>query len=103
MALTSKMTSEEQMLWDYVEDESNELLLRMVDNVVCDGYNKGSGASSAEMVALKILSAAIVKTLAVATERLGNYDLATAYMDMVPMHVELIKVYTFRAMERGLQ
>lgn len=91
------------MLWDYVEDQSNEMLLTMMRHIELDGYDKAAGASGTEMVALKILSAAIVKTLAVATERLGNYDLATAYMDMVPMHVELIKVYTFRALERELK
>jgi hypothetical protein len=95
------MTSEEQMLWDYVEDESNELLLTMGKNVEADGYDRAPGPASVDDVVLKVLSAAIVKTLAVATERVGNYDLATAYMKMVPMHVELIKVYTFRALERS--
>ncbi len=99
---TSKMTHEEQMLWDYVEDQSNEMLLTMTRNVEIDGYDRAAGASGTEMVVLKVLSAAIVKALAVATERVGNYDLASAYMDMVPMHVELIKVYTFRAVEREL-
>ncbi len=96
------MTTEEQILWDYIEDESNDMLLNMMKNISDDGYDKAVGSQGVEMVALKILSAAIVKVLAVATERVGNYDLATAYMDMVPMHVELIKLYTFRALEREL-
>lgn len=100
---TSPMTVEEQILWDYIEQESSELLLKLKENVESDGFDKAAGASGTEIVALKIFSAAIVKMLAVATERNGNYDLATAYMDMVPLHVELIKVYTFRAMERELK
>ncbi len=91
------------MLWQYVEDESNEIVLTMMRNVEDDGYDRVSpGASGAETIVLKVLSAALLKMLALATERVGTTDLAGAYMEMVPMHVELIKVYTFRALEREI-
>jgi hypothetical protein len=97
------MTSEEKMLWDYIDEESNDMLLNLVKHIEADGYDKAPASSGTEAVALKILSAAIVKTLAIATEKHGNYDLVKAYMDMVPMHVELIKVYTFKSLERQLK
>jgi hypothetical protein len=100
--MTEKMSSEEQVLWDYIEQESDELLLAIVKNIREDGFDKSvpDPVTGVENVALKILSASIVKMLALATEKTGRLDLAKAYMEMVPMHVELIKVYTFRALER---
>lgn len=98
------MTPDEQLLWDYIEQESNELILKMTQQVENDGFNLGSPeAHGAETVALKILSAATVKMLAIISERVGGVDLVKAYMEMVPLHVELIKVYTFRALEREIR
>lgn len=99
--MSTSMTAEEQILWDYVDEESNDLILSMSRNVIEDGFDQVP--QGAEMVSLKIMSAAIVKMLAIATEKSGRLDLATAYMEMVPLHVELIKVYTFRALEREMK
>lgn len=92
------MTREEQVLWDYIEQESDELVLQMSKNVADDGFDRVDGP---EIVTLKIMSAAVVKMLAIATEKTGRLDLATAYMEMVPMQIELIKVYSFKALERN--
>lgn len=96
--VTEPMTGEEQVLWDYIEQESDELILQMARNVSEDGFDRVE--SGPEIVTLKVMSAAIVKMLAIATEKTGRLDLATAYLEMVPMHVELIKVYSFKALER---
>ncbi len=98
------MTPDEQLLWDYIEQESNELILKMTQQVESDGFDLASPESHAsETIALKILSAATVKMLAIISERVGGVDLVKAYMEMVPLHVELIKVYTFRALEREIR
>jgi hypothetical protein len=98
------MTSDEQILWEYMEDESNELVLSMIGNIENDGMDRLSPSSAgSETVALKILSAAMLKMLAITSERLGISDLPKAYLELVPIHVELIKLYTFRALERELK
>lgn len=100
----STLTSKEQMLWDYIDEESNELLLKLERQVQSDGYAEAQpGPLSVDTVVMKIMSAALVKMLALVSEGTPGTDLARAYMDMVPMHVELIKVYTFKAMERELK
>lgn len=99
----SKMTPDEQNLWQYVEDESNELVCVLAENAKRDGYADASGVRDPELVALKVASATMVKMLAIMTERTQNTDLAEAYMQLVPLHVELIKVYSFRALQRDLE
>ena len=75
--------------------------MRTVKNVQKDGYGVDDPERHGpEVVALKIISAAMVKMLAVTSEGRGVTDIVKAYMEMVPLHAELIKVYAFRALER---
>lgn len=99
--MSVSMTPSEKMLWDYIEDESNELFMRVVRNVREDGFGaEDPERHGPEVVALKVVSAAMVKLLAITSEERGVTDIVKAYMDMVPLHAELIKVYAFRALER---
>lgn len=100
--MSAQMTSDENMVWQYVEDESNELVLSMLKNIEADGFDRVL-SSGAETMAMKVLSAALVKFLAITIEKEGNMDLAGAYLQLVPLHVELIKIYTFRALEREIK
>lgn len=96
------MTPEERMLWEYIEEESSELVLRTLECVEIDGFHKShpSEDHAVETVAMKVLSAAFIKTLALLVEKTGYPSLAMAYMQTVPMHVELIKAYTIKELRQ---
>lgn len=92
------MTPQERLLWDYIEEESDELMIRVRDLIVQDGYDKAMEGSvmSPETLSLKILSHAMVKTLAVLVEKTNHPSLARAYLELAPMHSELIKLYMLK-------
>lgn len=96
------MTPEERMLWDYIEEESSELVLRTLECVELDGFHKSqpNENSAVETVAMKVLSAAFVKTLALLVEKMNHPSLAMAYMQTIPMHVELIKGLTIKELRQ---
>lgn len=96
------MTESDKMLWDYVDEESDALLIRMRDMVRQDGYQAllVHENTAVETIALKVLSAAMIKTLAIICETVGKRDLMQAYVEMSPMHAELLKEFMLR--EAGL-
>lgn len=97
-----RMTSEEQMLWDYIDEESDTLLLKMREQVVTDGFYamvKGD-TTAVENVSLKIISAAMIKTLAIMCEERGGTDLMQAYVEMAPMHASLMKSFMLKEIRR---
>lgn len=96
------MTPEEQTLWDYIEEESSELVLRTLECVEMDGFHKShpNENSAVETVAMKVLSAAYIKTLALLVEKMNHPSLAMAYMQTIPLHVELIKGLTIKELRQ---
>lgn len=92
------MTPEEKMLWDYVDEESSDLALKVMADVEHDGFNRGTVDErvATELVAIKVLSAATIKTLALLVEKVNHPDLVGAYMQMVPMHVDLVKTLVMK-------
>lgn len=92
------MTPEDKILWDYIDEESNYLLLRLNQGIKTDGYAR-AGASE-EAIAMKVLSAAMIKTLAITCEKINHPCLATAYMQTIPMHTELIKIFLMKQVGR---
>lgn len=96
------MTPAEKLLWDYIDEESDVLLVKVRDQVLQDGFAAAVpvGRAAVETVAIKVLSSAMIKTLAVMCEAVGRYDLMQAYMEMAPMHAELLKSYMLREIGR---
>jgi hypothetical protein len=96
------MTPDEKMLWDYIDVESNELLMKIRDDVAQDGFDVllSHEQSATELLALKVISATMIKTLAMVCEAKGKTDLMQAYMEMAPMHADLLKAYMMK--ESGL-
>lgn len=90
------------MLWEYIDDESNELMLRMRSQVAADGFHKMSREknTAVETLSLKIISAAMIKTLAVMCEERGHMNVMQAYIHMAPMHADLMKSFLLK--EAGL-
>ena len=93
------MTSEEKMMWDYIEEESNDLLLKIKENIQFDGFKDLHGNTNAEVetLALKVVSLTMIKQLAILCETLAHPDIGIAYMQIVPMHADLIKTYVMKA------
>lgn len=92
------MTPLERTLWDYIEEESDELMIYVRDCIVKDGFDKALEGSimSPETLSLKVLSHAMIKTLAILVEKTNHPSLARAYLDLAPMHSELIKIYLLK-------
>jgi hypothetical protein len=92
------MTRAEQDLWNYIDEESDVLLIKMRDMVRHDGFHVTveDEAVAAETIALKVLSAAMIKTLAVMCEAKSRHDLMQAYVEMAPMHADLLKEYMLK-------
>lgn len=95
------MTAEEQVVWDYVLEESSELVLETIRRIEEDGFDRShpNPETGAEIVALKILSHAYVKTLALLCEKMNHPGVAVAYMQVLPLHVELVKFYTLKELQ----
>ena len=96
----SKLTLEEQLVWDYIEQESNDLVLEIQAKIAIDGYTKATPneESAPETLALKVMSLAMIKTLAILTEKRGHPNMAMAYMQIVPMHVAMVQELTIKQM-----
>lgn len=91
------MTEQETILWDYIDEESNDLLLEIAKRVKDDGFSAAVEAPIAmhdaaeELLGLKIVSQTMVKQLALLAEKIDHPDLVQAYMTIVPLHVGMIK------------
>lgn len=99
---THKLSSDDQLMLEYIEEESNSLVLEIKSKIENDGYLNAAGSEiiNLEVVSLKIISMAMIKVLALAVEKLNHHNLAAAYLQLVPLHTELIKLYLIKEMLR---
>ena len=88
-----KLNEKEQMLWDYIMQESDEIVLRSKENVEKDGFAKASRTQEEEDLCLKILVAATVKKMFVVAEKRGELDVLRAYSRLVLIQTEFMKIY----------
>jgi hypothetical protein len=95
------MTIDEKMLWDYVDEESDELMLKLRDIVEDDAFYNllPDNRVAQETLMLKIVSAAMVKVLAIMCEKMEHPSLAMAYIQVVPMHTELLKTLLLKELK----
>lgn len=95
------MTPAEKILFDYIEEESNALLLELKHKIEFDGFKDlhDRDCYNVETLAIKILAHTHVKFLSLLTEKMGHPNIALAYMEYVPMHVELLKMYVIKEIE----
>lgn len=93
-----------EVLDDYVETESDDLVLKVLEQVKNDGFSRAldDEENGVEMVALKVLSQAMIKCLALMTEKMNHPSLAMAYMQIVPMHTNVVKNMMVRDLKRQL-
>lgn len=94
-------TVEENLLWEYIDEESDVMLLKIKETVENDGYSKAAG-DDVEVVASLLLSATVLKMVAVMCERDGGKkSLHDLYMDVVKGQVELLKMYVVQQFRQG--
>lgn len=84
----------DNILWDYVEQESDDLLLELRDRVERDGF-AAAADGDVELVSMMVLSTVSMKNLALTCENLGT-DLSEKYMELVRGQVELLKLYVMK-------
>lgn len=79
-----------KMLADYVYEESDELVLKLQQQVLRDGFD---AEESVEAVMVQILSQAMVKVLAIVAEGSGDRSLGEAYVELLPLHYAMVSGY----------
>jgi hypothetical protein len=82
------------ILRDYVDEESDELMLTLKGRTDGDGY-LASGASQ-ESLMLEILANTQVKVLAIMCERAGHSNLALAYVQTQGVVGDVVRRYTLK-------
>lgn len=81
-----------KVLADYIYEESDELILSLMTNVEKDGFHaeQNDPGTAVETVMLQVLSQAMVKTLAILCEKVGDRSLGEAYVEMLPLHYAMV-------------
>ena len=92
-------TSDENILWEYVQQESDALLLDIQEKVENDGFAKAARGDS-DCVATMIMAAANLKMLVLMAEK-GNLSLPGAFMAATTTQVELLKLYVLEQFRQG--
>lgn len=88
----TKLTAQEQVLWELIDIESDDVVIDLLERVAPYG---SIGNDHVDTLAVKVLSQALVKVLAIATEKSGE-SLASAYVRVSPMHADLVKFYMLK-------
>lgn len=88
----TKLTTEEQTLWELIELESDDVVLEVFEKIAPYGSMANQHVDD---MAIKVLSQALIKVLAIAAEKTGD-SLPHAYLKMSPMHAELVKFYMLK-------
>lgn len=91
--MATTMSDAERILWEYLDEESDELILRLRDNVVVDGF---ASEDNTETVVLKMLAHATMKVIAIMCEKTEHPSIGLAYMQTIPMVTELVKFYVLK-------
>lgn len=100
----TEMSVNEKIMWDYIDEESNDLLLEVSQRVAADGFEKlmVDDRTGAEVLSFKILSQAMIKQLAIMTEKIDHPNLAMAYIQTAPMHAALIQEMLVKSIKQKL-
>lgn len=82
------------MLADYVDDESNDLLLEIQERVEKDNFfrEQNDQSISHETVSIAILSQTMIKMLAILSDK-KDVPLGECYLDLIQLHSSMIKGY----------
>lgn len=88
---------DDKMLWDYLDEESDELLLELRERVEKDGFTKAMPTEGPDTLTLNLLIMLQMKLLILMCERVGHPSPPRAYMDVVlPQQIDMLKHFVVR-------
>lgn len=89
--------SQGNILWEYLDEESDELLLELRERVEKDGFTKAMPTKSPDALTLNLLIMLKAKLFILMCERVGHPNAAKAYMDIVlPQEIDILKHFIIR-------
>lgn len=89
--------SQGNILWEYLDEESDELLLELRERVEKDGFTKAMPTESPDALTLNLLIMLKAKLFILMCERVGHPNAAKAYMDIVlPQEIDILKHFIIR-------
>lgn len=92
---------DDKMLWDYLDEESDALLLELRERVEKDGFHKAMPEETPDTLALNLLVMTQVKLLVLMCERAGHPSPTIAFMDvLLPQIVHVLNYYTLQSAEK---
>ena len=94
------LTVEEQNIVDYIETESDELIVQLKEAIEGDGFIRDDPKPcAAEHLALKVLSLAMIKTLSIVCENTNHPSIPLAFLQLNSMHTDMIKAFMLKDLE----
>lgn len=89
--------SQDHILWGYLDEESDALLLELRERVEKDGFTKAMPTEGPDTLTLNLLIMLKVKLLILMCERVGHPNAARAYMDVVlPQEIDMLRHFVVR-------
>lgn len=89
--------SQDHILWEYLDEESDALLLELRERVEKDGFTKAMPTDGPDTLTMNLLIMLKAKLLILMCERVGHPNAARAYMDVVlPQEIDMLKHFIIR-------
>lgn len=89
--------SQDNILWDYLDEESDALLLELRERVEKDGFTRAMPTEGPDTLTLNLLIMLQVKLLVLMCERVGHPSPPRAFMDVVlPQQIDMLKHFVVR-------
>lgn len=89
--------SQDHILWEYLDEESDALLLELRERVEKDGFTKAMPTEGPDTLTLNLLIMLQMKLLVLMCERVGHPSPPRAYMDVVlPQQIDMLRHFVVR-------
>lgn len=89
--------SQDHILWEYIDEESDALLLELRERVEKDGFTKAMPTEGPDTLTMNLLIMLQMKLLVLMCERVGHPNAARAYMDVVlPQQIDMLRHFVVR-------
>lgn len=97
MTTEEEVRRRDQVLWDYLDEESDTLLLELRERVEKDGFTKAMPTEGPDTLTMNLLIMLQMKLLILMCERVGHPSPPRAYMDVVlPQQIDMLKHFVVR-------
>src|SRR5690606_37354914 len=97
MTTEEEVRRRDQVLWDYLDEESDALLLELRERVEKDGFTQAMPTDGPDTLTMNLLIMLKAKLLVLMCERVGHPSPPRAYMDVVlPQEIDMLKHFVVR-------